>query len=354
MSNIKSFGDFNGSVNEAARGWDSMDDPHMSAQLRKVMKAAKNRPAPFTVVAISPQGKVVAQDIDIKTWELIPAAFRLMYKAHPGAKIHVEDSEGQMVKESAEMLPSFEVIAGLATVLGALDLAQAAKGGDSIIVDVAKALKAHIGDKLEATGAEAKKVIDKFKGDTKVKNIIMDAEEEIKESVNEATETGLMVVPRTNLDANKIQKWVDKSGMYGEWDAREGYFLFPEEEDGFDELEMELTKELDKLGVNYRIEGVFESSSQPSTRIMLFEEYFSLHEREYDTAEREKMANSGEALPDGSYPIADEEDLKNAIKAYGRAKDQSAAAKHIAKRAKALGLADLIPTSSDFQKSLKA
>ena len=169
----------------------------------------------------------------------------------------------------------------------------------------------------------------------------------------EATETGLMVVPRTNADANKIKQWVDKSGMYGEWNAREGYFLFPEEEEGFDELETELTKELDGLGVNYRIEGVFESRAQQSTRIKLFEEYF-LSEREYSSAQREAMADSGEALPDGSYPIADREDLENAIKAYGRAKNQAAAAKHIAKRARALGLADLIPDTEDFQRSLKA
>ena len=448
---------------EAARSWELMETSHIKHEVRKIMKLAKNRPAPFSVVAIK-DGKVIAQDIDIKIWQSILAHYREMAKAHPGAKIHVEDAEGQSVMygiaesvdrsnfnqlaylssveyqkvkklknfnaadwkwdskkdlyknvrieesvneaggtiakgaysfadyfgipvsrlkgfkfdgtddveelhkvlgrassnikgteniykasitESADMLPSFEVIAGLATVLGALDLAQAVKGGNSIIVDVTKALKAELGDRLEATGTEAKRVIDKFKGNSKVKEIIMDAEEEVNESkkstimkislfeeyfnegkkdyaaryngvdinlkngykylkdheledlytkigkllkgkttmakrvdvvfesINEATETGLMVVPRTNADANKIQKWVDKSGMHGEWDAKEGYFLFPEEEDGFDELEMELTKELDKLGVNYRIEGVFESKRQETAKIKLFEEYFN-------------------------------------------------------------------------------
>jgi hypothetical protein len=719
-----------------------------NAQIRKVMKLAKDRPAPFAVVAVK-GGKVVAQDIDIKTWELVLAHYREMAKAHPDAKIHVEDAEGQSVMESAlgearfsfagmmsdiekkkeaamaarkaytdydgysktykvgkklddlyayrsrimqdmeqeaepeggriadrygkqlndldakiskledtineigdrerelekryqaamdalkqarlamksamqnesldeangtiakgaysfadyfgipvsklkgfkfdgtddveelhkalgrassnikgteniyrtsitesaDMLPSYEVLIGLATVMGALDLAQAARGGDSIIVDVAKALKAELGDKLEAAGAEAKRVVSKFKNDPKVKEIIMDAEEEvsesineakapikdllkkapdhvkgwakwaaqhkdgywwyyddmpkqvsnvgwtsydrdgyqwgsdiktdpkdweksaqrlaesvkeskrstgmkislfeeyfneaksditpgsrvevtgqsignmdktlqgevtrknsngtyevsldngdmadykadelkliesvkedyakaygsamkkalnrpnfnqlayissaeyqkvkklknfnaadwkwdskkdlyknvrmeesvneartiiktkgkrlaidkedlerlksgkdivgystkypgqeewilaidkweIEESVNEATETGLMVVPRTNADANKIKQWVDKSGMYGEWNAREGYFLFPEEEDGFDELEAELTKELDGLGVNYHIEGIFESKKSNQMSIKKFESYF--------------------------------------------------------------------------------
>ncbi len=80
----------------------------------------------------------------------------------------------------------------------------------------------------------------------------------------------------------------------------------------------------------------------------------SVNEREYNTEERKSMADSGEALPDGSYPIADEEDLKNAIQSFGLGKNHSAAAKHIAKRAKALGLSDLIPDTEDFQKALKS
>jgi hypothetical protein len=78
-----------------------------------------------------------------------------------------------------------------------------------------------------------------------------------------------------------------------------------------------------------------------------------LTEREYSDEERAKLADKGFALPDGSYPIKDVDDLKNAIQAYGRAKNQAATAKHIVKRAKALGAEDLVPTSEDFQKSLK-
>lgn len=60
---------------------------------------------------------------------------------------------------------------------------------------------------------------------------------------------------------------------------------------------------------------------------------------------REQAAEKGEALPDGSYPIRNVADLKNAIKAYGRAKEseRSKVRKHIMKRARALGKADLIP-----------
>ncbi len=73
----------------------------------------------------------------------------------------------------------------------------------------------------------------------------------------------------------------------------------------------------------------------------------------YDTEQRKEMASKGLALPDGSFPIKNLEDLKNAIQAYGRSKDQAAAAKFIAKRAKALGADDLIPDTDDFQKALK-
>ena len=73
----------------------------------------------------------------------------------------------------------------------------------------------------------------------------------------------------------------------------------------------------------------------------------------YDNDQRKAMAEKGLALPDGSFPIKNLEDLKNAIQAYGRAKDQAAAAKFIVKRAKALSADDLIPDTEDFQKALK-
>lgn len=72
---------------------------------------------------------------------------------------------------------------------------------------------------------------------------------------------------------------------------------------------------------------------------------------EYETfgyiskAARERLAGEGKALPDGSFPIRDEEDLKNAIHAYGRASKghRAAVRRHIMKRARGLGKADVIP-----------
>jgi len=66
-------------------------------------------------------------------------------------------------------------------------------------------------------------------------------------------------------------------------------------------------------------------------------------ERFFSEGSREKLADKGHALPDGSFPIENEKDLKNAIKAHGRAKDVNKAKAHIKKRAKALGKEDLIP-----------
>ena len=67
--------------------------------------------------------------------------------------------------------------------------------------------------------------------------------------------------------------------------------------------------------------------------------------RDVSGGEREKLAKEGKAMPDGSFPIANESDLRNAISAYGRAKNRAAAKRHIMKRARALGLEDLIPES---------
>ena len=60
---------------------------------------------------------------------------------------------------------------------------------------------------------------------------------------------------------------------------------------------------------------------------------------------RKKLAEKGQALPDGSYPIRNESDLKNAIKAYGRSnpEDRAKVRTHIRKRARALGKEELIP-----------
>lgn len=68
---------------------------------------------------------------------------------------------------------------------------------------------------------------------------------------------------------------------------------------------------------------------------------------DYSEDQRKRLAKRGMALPDGSFPIENVSDLKNAIQAFGRAKNQDLAQAHIIKRAKALGRTDLLPDDWD-------
>lgn len=68
-----------------------------------------------------------------------------------------------------------------------------------------------------------------------------------------------------------------------------------------------------------------------------------LASREFSTKSRKRMASSGSAMSDGSFPIPDVDALKRAIQSIGRAKDPAKAKAHIKRRAKALGAENLIP-----------
>lgn len=65
----------------------------------------------------------------------------------------------------------------------------------------------------------------------------------------------------------------------------------------------------------------------------------------FTTSQRERLSEEELALPDGSYPIRNRKDLKNAIASYGRAKDKAKVKRWIIKRARALNATDLIPES---------
>jgi hypothetical protein len=60
---------------------------------------------------------------------------------------------------------------------------------------------------------------------------------------------------------------------------------------------------------------------------------------------REKLAGEKKALPDGSFPIRNVSDLRNAVQAYGRSKPgkRGLVRRHIVKRARQLEKTDLIP-----------
>lgn len=64
----------------------------------------------------------------------------------------------------------------------------------------------------------------------------------------------------------------------------------------------------------------------------------------FSAEERRNLAKQGKAMPDGSFPIRNTSDLKNAIRAVGRGNaNHNAIRKFIMRRARALGAMDMIP-----------
>ena len=69
----------------------------------------------------------------------------------------------------------------------------------------------------------------------------------------------------------------------------------------------------------------------------------AVEKRDFDAAQRREAADTGAAMPDGSFPIKNGEDLKNAVRLAGHAKEPAKAKAHIKSRAKALGLTSTLP-----------
>lgn len=68
-----------------------------------------------------------------------------------------------------------------------------------------------------------------------------------------------------------------------------------------------------------------------------------MQKRDFNTAQRKKLAGSGGAMSDGSFPIENAGDLKNAIRLVGNAKNPAVAKAWIIRRARALGLTGNLP-----------
>jgi hypothetical protein len=69
--------------------------------------------------------------------------------------------------------------------------------------------------------------------------------------------TGLYVTGRTIEDNTRIGKMAEETGLHGEWNAREGYWFFQEDEEMYDALEKVIQDGLDEYQINARIEGIF-------------------------------------------------------------------------------------------------
>ena len=134
-------------------------------------------------------------------------------------------------------------------------------------------------------------------------------------------------------------KSIDGHVVGVEADSFEGIDAFAVEVDGFDGKSYDVFVSLDGevLGYDkYEMDEAEEIEAE-AAEIAL--------KRAFSEDKRQAMAKEGTAMPDGSYPIASEEDLKNAIQAFGRAKDKEATKRHIMKRAKEMGKENLIPSN---------
>ena len=64
---------------------------------------------------------------------------------------------------------------------------------------------------------------------------------------------------------------------------------------------------------------------------------------DFNQMQRRRLAAKRQAMPDGGFPIRNVADLKNAIQAFGRAKNKPAVKSWIKKRARELGATNLLP-----------
>ena len=99
-----------------------------------------------------------------------------------------------------------------------------------------------------------------------------------------------------------------------------------------------------KLAKQYKLNPI-ELSEEVTEAITAAGSATEVAAAEFSEKQRERLAKKGHALPDGSFPIRNKQDLKNAVQSWGRAKksNRAKAKKFIKMRAKQLGASDLIP-----------
>ena len=117
----------------------------------------------------------------------------------------------------------------------------------------------------------------------------------------------------------------------------EGFDAYQVEVDGFDQKSYDVFVALDGevLGWDKWEPDDTDQIESEAAEIAL--------KRAFPDDKRKEMAMEGTAMEDGSFPIASESDLRNAIMSHGRAKNVEAAKLHIMKQAKAMGKEDMIP-----------
>jgi len=134
-------------------------------------------------------------------------------------------------------------------------------------------------------------------------------------------------------------KSIDGHVIAVEPDVFEGFDSYAVEIEGFDGKSYDVFVSLDGevLGYDKYEQDEAEQIEAEAAEIAL--------KRAFPEERRMELAKEGMALSDGSYPIVNETDLRNAIQAFGRAKDKEATKKHIMKRARALNMESIIPAN---------
>lgn len=134
-------------------------------------------------------------------------------------------------------------------------------------------------------------------------------------------------------------KSIDGQVVAVEPDVFEGFDTYAVEIEGFDGKSYDVFVSLDGEVLGY------DRYEQDEAQDIEAEAAEIAIKRAFSEEKRMELAKGGMALPDGSFPIVSESDLRNAIQAFGRAKDKEAAKRHIMKRARALKLESLIPAN---------
>lgn len=80
-------------------------------------------------------------------------------------------------------------------------------------------------------------------------------------------------------------------------------------------------------------------------RVTVLRRAVEVSKRDFTDKQRKNASKTGEAMPDGSFPIGNVEDLHNAIMLLHNAKDPSEAKEHIVRRATALGAESELPAA---------
>jgi hypothetical protein len=116
------------------------------------------------------------------------------------------------------------------------------------------------GDEVIEYSSNTKKIFEKIH--TRVVEVyskIKKLKGEEKPKLREAAQrSGLIVVGRTPQDNTKIAQMAEDMMLHGEWNAREGYWFFEEQEELYDELEKIIQNGFDEYDIDARIEGVFD------------------------------------------------------------------------------------------------